>query len=60
MPHFPERIELKQRKCPSCGDKLGRPALNPHDATVRVLCAKDACGYAIDLGWLGDVMPSVN
>lgn len=39
---------------------MGRPALSTHDATVRVVCAKDTCGYAIDLGWLGDVMPSVN
>ena len=59
MAQFPERIYLKTQKCPSCGDALGRPTLDMSAATLRVVCQKAACGYTIDLGWLGD-LPSAN
>lgn len=59
MAHFPARIELKAHKCPSCGDALGIPTLDESEATLRVVCQKDACGYSIDLCWLGD-LPSEN
>lgn len=57
---FPKRIALKKHKCPTCGDELGLPVLDQPEATVRVVCAKDACGYAVDLGWLGDLNASQN
>lgn len=60
MPEFPQRIALKKHKCPACGDELGGPTLSQLDLTVRVVCRKDACGYAVDLGWLGDKKPSAN
>ena len=54
MPLFPTRIELKTYKCPKCGDGLSHPELFETEATLRVVCQKAACGYSIDLGWLGD------
>ena len=57
---FPARIELKLHKCPTCGDKLGRPTLDQPEATIRVVCQKAECGYTIDLGWLGDAGASEN
>jgi hypothetical protein len=60
MPEFPRRIALKKHKCPTCGDALGAPVLSEFDATIRVVCRKQDCGYAVDLGWLGDVKPSQN
>lgn len=60
MPEFPRRIALKKHKCPACGDALGAPTLSQFDATIRVVCGKEVCGYAVDLGWLGDLKPSAN
>ncbi|MBI3297755.1 MAG: hypothetical protein HYZ75_06300 [Elusimicrobia bacterium] len=59
MADFPRRIHLKTQKCPSCGDTMGAPSLDASAATLRVVCQKKACGYAIDLAWLGE-LPSAN
>jgi hypothetical protein len=60
MLEFPKRIALKKHKCPACGDELGLPVVSAAEAVVRVVCRKDACGYAVDLGWLGDLAANAN
>lgn len=57
---FPSRIGLKAHKCPTCGEALGRPVLDRSDATIRVVCLKAECGYAVDLVWIGDLSSSEN
>ncbi|MDE2291908.1 MAG: hypothetical protein KGL53_07480 [Elusimicrobia bacterium] len=59
MADFPRRVELKRQNCPACGDALSRPVVDASSAVVRVVCRKEGCGYAIDLGWLG-APPSAN
>lgn len=60
MLEFSRRIALKKHKCPTCGDDLGTPVLSPSEAVVRVVCRKDACGWSVDLGWLGDLKAAQN
>lgn len=60
MPEFPKRIALKKHKCPTCGDELGTPTVDQAAAVIRVVCRKDACGYTVDLGWLGDLNQNQN
>lgn len=57
---FPKRIALKKHKCPACGDELGLPTVDASAAVIQVVCRKDACGYAVDLGWLGDLGANQN
>ena len=55
-PQYPRQfISLKSGKCPQCGDRFGRPSLKEEELTVKAVCEKDGCDFAVDLFWLGDV-----
>ena len=51
---YPKTFPLKASKCPECKEPLGRTAHDQDDNVVRVVCQKEACGYSLDLLWIGD------
>ena len=52
---FPEAISLKREKCPECGDSLRNPELRQEGKVIQAVCAKDGCGFSLDLFWLCDI-----
>ena len=51
---YPERIVLKQHKCPSCGQQMGHPDLRASDIAIQAACKKEGCDFKLELFWLGD------
>ena len=57
---YPEMIQLKKNKCPSCGEDLDSAELRRVESVVRAACKGKNCGHSIELFWLGGAAVSAN
>ena len=53
-------LNAKASKCPDCKEKLAAPALVAEEQVVRAVCAKDGCGYTVDVMWVGSAIRNQN
>ncbi|HAM37072.1 MAG TPA: hypothetical protein DEB40_09815 [Elusimicrobia bacterium] len=57
---FPEFIQLKKLKCPSCGESLHSAELRQVETVVHAACRGQGCAYSVELFWLGSALVSAN
>ena len=51
---FPAAVQLKQHKCPQCGEQLGAPLLKQVELAVQAGCPNTQCDFHLELFWIGD------